>query len=132
MYMDVRLALPINSNPGMVFPPRSFTTVHDVSRFSARIIDGIIIHKETLERCVLSCHYKRRNRNLNKEWISSSGQLVQERAASREKNQPMCMAQYDRLLGSCRRPGDPRDCQYLPEAKEDHHVIVTCRNQVGG
>ena len=50
MYMDVRLALPINSNPGMVFPPRKFTTVHDVARFSARIIDGIIVHKETLER----------------------------------------------------------------------------------
>ena len=50
MYMDVRLALPINSNPGMVFPPRRFTTVHDVARFSARIIDGIMVHKETLER----------------------------------------------------------------------------------
>lgn len=60
----------------------------------------------------------------------NSGQLVQERAASREKNQPLCMAQYHRLLGSCRRPGDPRDSQYLPEPKTDQHVIVTCRNQV--
>lgn len=67
---------------------------------------------------------------LIKKYPLSSGQLTQERAASREKNQPLCMAQYHRLLGSCRRPGDPRDSQYLPETKEDHHVIVTCRNQV--
>lgn len=53
MYMDVTLPLPINSNPGMVFPPRKFTTVHDVARFSARIIDGIMEHKEMLDRFCL-------------------------------------------------------------------------------
>lgn len=60
----------------------------------------------------------------------SSGQLPKERAANREKNQPLCMAQYYRLLGSCRRPGDPQDSQYLPEPRNDQHVIVSCRNQV--
>lgn len=106
--MDIRIPLPINSNPGMVLPPRKFTTIHDVARFSARIIDGIMIHKELLE----------------------NGKLVMERAASREKGQPLCMAQYYRLLGSCRRPGDPQDSQYLPVEKSDQHVIVTCRNQM--
>lgn len=56
--------------------------------------------------------------------------MPKERAANREKNQPLCMAQYYRLLGSCRRPGDPRDSQYLPEPRDDQHVIVSCRNQV--
>jgi choline O-acetyltransferase len=60
-----------------------------------------------------------------------SGNLPIERAASREKGQPLCMAQYYRLLGSCRRPGDPRDSQYLPLARTDEHVIVICRQQVG-
>lgn len=50
MYMDNPLSLGINSNPGMVLPPRKFTTVHDVARFSARIIDGIMEHKEMLDR----------------------------------------------------------------------------------
>lgn len=59
-----------------------------------------------------------------------SDKLPKERAANREKNQPLCMAQYYRLLGSCRRPGDPRDSQYLPEPRNDQHVIVSCRNQV--
>jgi choline O-acetyltransferase len=111
MYMDVPLPLPINSNPGMVFPPRKFTTVHDVARFAARIIDGILEHKEILD----------------------SGSLPQERAASREKNQPLCMAQYYRLLGSCRRPGIERDSQFLPDVHnkdESYHIIVFCRNQM--
>lgn len=41
------------------------------------------------------------------------------------------MAQYYRLLGSCRRPGVERDSQYLPQhVSEDQHVIVFCRNQM--
>ncbi|XP_037952494.1 choline O-acetyltransferase-like [Teleopsis dalmanni] len=90
MYMDIRIPLPINSNPGMVLPPMRFVTVHDVARFAARIIDGIMQHKELLD----------------------SGSLPIERTASREKNQPLCMAQFYRLLGSCRRPGVDRDSQF--------------------
>lgn len=52
MYMDVRIPLPINSNPGMVLPPRKFTTVNDVARFAAQIINGIMQHKEIIDRLV--------------------------------------------------------------------------------
>uniref|UniRef100_A0A182JKJ5 Choline O-acetyltransferase n=1 Tax=Anopheles atroparvus TaxID=41427 RepID=A0A182JKJ5_ANOAO len=110
MYMDNPLPLPINSNPGMVMPPRRFTTVHDLAQFAAQLIDQLMDHKEMLE----------------------GGELKQERATSREKGQPLCMAQYYRLLGSCRRPGDPRDSQYLPPTGEqaDAHVIVCCRKHM--
>jgi len=112
MYMDIRIPLPINSNPGMVFPPRRFKTVHDVAHFAARLLDGILSHREMLD----------------------SGELPLERAASREKNQPLCMAQYYRLLGSCRRPGVKQDSQFLPSRErlndEDRHVVVICRNQM--
>jgi choline O-acetyltransferase len=43
------------------------------------------------------------------------------------------MAQYYRLLGSCRRPGIERDSQFLPDLKnrdDSHHIIVCCRNQM--
>lgn len=43
------------------------------------------------------------------------------------------MAQYYRLLGSCRRPGIERDSQFLPDLHnkdESHHIIVCCRNQM--
>lgn len=59
-----------------------------------------------------------------------SGKLPIERCASREKGQPLCMTQFYRLLGSCRRPGIPRDSQYLPEGATDEHIIVMYRNQV--
>ncbi|XP_055587299.1 choline O-acetyltransferase isoform X2 [Uranotaenia lowii] len=108
MYMDNPLPLPINSNPGMVLPPRKFTTVNDVARFVARLVDHLMMHKEMLD----------------------SGGLIQERATSREKGQPLCMAQYYRLLGSCRRPGEKRDSQYLPEQRSDEHVIISYRNQM--
>lgn len=66
--------------------------------------------------------------------MQTSGKLPIERCASREKGQPMCMAQFYRLLGSCRQPGIPRDTQHLPEtqvsANNDEHIIVMCRNQV--
>ncbi|XP_063703911.1 choline O-acetyltransferase-like isoform X1 [Culicoides brevitarsis] len=112
MYMDNPLPLPINSNPGMVLPPRKFTTVYDLSRFAARIVDAIVEHKEMLD----------------------SGKLPIERCASREKGQPMCMAQFYRLLGSCRQPGIPRDTQHLPNSQfntsDDEHIIVMYRNQM--
>ena len=62
-----------------------------------------------------------------------SGNLSQERAASREKNQPLCMAQYYRLLGSQRRAGIERDSQFLPDLRNiapSQHIIVCCRNQM--
>lgn len=44
------------------------------------------------------------------------------------------MAQYYRLLGSCRRPGIERDSQFLPDLhtnkEESQHIIVFCRNQM--
>lgn len=109
MYMDIRLALPINSNPGMAFPPRQFKDIKDMAQFAGQLLHGILQRKEVLD----------------------AGQLPQERATSREKHQPLCMAQYYRLLGSCRRPGLERDSQFLPsKTTEDEHVIVFCRNQM--
>lgn len=50
MYMDVRLPLPINSNPGMVFPPRNFFTANDVAKFAAKMVDGFLEFKDILDR----------------------------------------------------------------------------------
>lgn len=113
MYLDNPAALPINSNPGMVFPPRKFTTVLDLARFVARLLDASLTHKALLDRQGLPL----------------------ERATSREPGQPLCMAQYYRLLGSCRNPGKARDTHYVPAnpPKVDspaEHVVVICRSQL--
>lgn len=81
---------------------------NDLLRFAAKITNLIMEHKELLD----------------------SGGLPLERCSSREKGQPMCMAQFYRLLGSCRRPGVPRDTQHLPEATDDEHIIVLYKKHV--
>ncbi|XP_046391874.1 choline O-acetyltransferase-like isoform X3 [Ischnura elegans] len=112
MYLANPLALPINSNPGMVFPPKEFTATTDMARMAARVLHGILEHKSILDRRALPL----------------------ERATSREKGQPLCMAQYYRLLTSCRIPGRPADVLFssLVEGAipEEEHVIVACRSQL--
>ncbi|XP_076259622.1 choline acetyltransferase isoform X1 [Rhynchophorus ferrugineus] len=111
MYLNYRDIIAINSNPGMVFPPRKFTTILDVARFTARLIDAALNHRDILNR----------------------KDLPIERATSREPGQPLCMAQYYRILGCCRIPGRVRDSQWiaqLPKGEQtSEHIIVICRNQ---
>ena len=62
-------------------------------------------------------------------------QLVQDRAPSREKGQPLCMAQYDRLFSSCRVPGIDQDKQRVVALRSDdnqegHHLVVAHQGQV--
>ncbi|XP_049863343.1 choline O-acetyltransferase-like isoform X4 [Schistocerca gregaria] len=106
MYLANPLPLPVNSSPGMVFPPRSFRSAHDQAQFAARFLRCLLDHKD-----VLDCKA-----------------LPVERATSREKGQPLCMAQFYRLLGHCRTPGAPRDALH-DHAARSHHVAVVCRNQ---
>ncbi|XP_045460788.1 choline O-acetyltransferase isoform X2 [Harmonia axyridis] len=113
MYLKNPNALPVNSNPGMVFPPRKFTTILDIARFASRLLVAALDHKEILNR----------------------QNLPIERATSREPGQPLCMSQYYRILGSCRIPGEYGDSQYLsPQSSSsslvNEHVIVICRSQL--
>ncbi|CAD0200173.1 unnamed protein product [Chrysodeixis includens] len=114
MYLKVRLPLPINSNPGMVFPRRHFAKMEEVADLGALFIDDLLDYKEMLDR----------------------GELPLERATSREKGQPLCMEQFYRLLGVCRIPEVGRDRLEFPRpppsasSAEDCEelVVVACRN----
>lgn len=113
MYLGNPAELPVNSNPGMVFPTRKFTTILDVARFTARLVDGALDYKATLDK----------------------GELQVERATSRDPGQPLCMSQYYRILGSCRLPGKKFDSQYIatqPAGNQQitEHVVVICRSQL--
>lgn len=50
MYLKVRLPLPINSNPGMVFPRRHFAKMEEVADLGALFIDDLLDYKEMLDR----------------------------------------------------------------------------------
>ncbi len=57
--------------------------------------------------------------------------LPQDRALSREKGQPLCMAQYQRLFASYRTPGLEQDqLRSFPPPDENEHIIVAHQGQV--
>lgn len=52
MYLLNKLALPINSNPGMVFPREHFSDEDAQLRFAARLISGIMDYKVVIDQYV--------------------------------------------------------------------------------
>jgi len=110
MYIGVDLPLPINSNPGMVFPRQNFRTIEDMLVWTSRVSQQI-------------CKYKQR---LDKMYVP------QDKAASREPGQPLCMAQYFRLLTSYRRPGIETDLIMSSGEieKTDEHMVVMRRGNI--
>ncbi|XP_023326826.1 LOW QUALITY PROTEIN: choline O-acetyltransferase-like [Eurytemora carolleeae] len=93
MYMDIRIPIPVNVNPGMVFPRLDFRSTDETLSWTSRMV-----------------------RNL----------IPQDKAATREKGQPLCMAQYFRLMTTYRRPGLSQDSQISSgvEEKEEEHILV--------
>ena len=49
MYMINKLPLPINSNPGMIFPPENFPDEDAQLRFASRLISGIMDYKLVID-----------------------------------------------------------------------------------
>lgn len=50
MYLDNAIALPINSNPGMVFPLRGAETTDAFVRYVADFVSAILDYKELIDR----------------------------------------------------------------------------------
>ena len=54
MYLDNSLPLPVNSNPGWVFPRRDFAGKQEnMAKYVCGIIQGLVQFKEQLERYIL-------------------------------------------------------------------------------
>ncbi|XP_071264968.1 choline O-acetyltransferase-like [Salvelinus alpinus] len=109
MYLNQRLALPVNSNPAMVFPKQDFRDHKDSLRFAAHLITGVLEYKERIDTRALPVDYSR-------------GRLA---------GTPLCMKQYYRLFNTYRLPGLKRDTLVIHEAgsTEQEHIIVACKNQ---
>jgi hypothetical protein len=58
MYLKIRAPLPINSNPGMVFPRRHFAKMDEVADLGALFIDDLLDYKEMLDRYLCNIHRK--------------------------------------------------------------------------
>uniref|UniRef100_A0A4W5LNA7 Choline O-acetyltransferase n=1 Tax=Hucho hucho TaxID=62062 RepID=A0A4W5LNA7_9TELE len=109
MYLNQRLALPVNSNPAMVFPKQNFKDRKDSLRFAAHLITGVLEYKERIDTRVLPVDFAR-------------GQLA---------GTPLCMKQYYRLFNTYRLPGHKRDTLIIhgTGSTEQEHIIVACKNQ---
>ncbi|CAL4163589.1 unnamed protein product, partial [Meganyctiphanes norvegica] len=102
MYLKVPLCLPINSNPGMVFPHQKFTSTYDMANFAAKMCDAAL---EMME-------------NIDKDEIDV------DRCGGKEWKQPMCMAQYKRVFNCYRCPGMPKDKHMMCQHRDKAHIVV--------
>ncbi|XP_062376374.1 choline O-acetyltransferase [Sardina pilchardus] len=110
MYLNNRLALPVNSSPVMVFPKQNFKTDSDALRFAAHLISAVLEYKTLLETHDLPVDFAR-------------GQLA---------GTPLCMEQYYKLFTSYRLPGPKKDTLVAQKSSvmpEPEHIIVACKNQ---
>ncbi|XP_068593052.1 choline O-acetyltransferase-like [Cebidichthys violaceus] len=121
MYLNNRLALPVNSSPVMVFPKQTFRDRKDALRFAARLTRGVLDYAALIDARALPVDFAR-------------GQLA---------GTPLCMEQYYRLFNSYRYPGSKTDTLEVKmiaaassssssssaAAAAPQHIIVACKNQ---
>ncbi|XP_053477302.1 choline O-acetyltransferase [Ictalurus furcatus] len=110
MYLNNRLALPVNSSPVMVFPKQNFRTPSDILRFAAHLISGVLEYKCLIDGHALPVDF-------------AHGQLA---------GTPLCMEQYYRLFTTYRLPGPKTDTLVAQKSSvmpEPEHIIVACKNQ---
>ncbi|CAK9300608.1 unnamed protein product [Gordionus sp. m RMFG-2023] len=106
MYLNQRLPLPINFNPGMVMPRQTFETLDSFCWFAAKVINGILIFKAMIEKNKLNTD------------------LVSERY-----HQHLCMQQYQHLFDCYRCPRLVQDV-WLFSKNKSKHIIVMYKNQI--
>ncbi|XP_055649809.1 choline O-acetyltransferase [Falco peregrinus] len=110
MYLNNRLALPVNSSPAIIFARQYFKDVDDQLRFAANLISGVQDYKALLDTHALPVDFAR-------------GQL---------SGHPLCMKQYYGLFSSYRLPGHTKDTLVAQKSSvmpEPEHIIVACNNQ---
>ncbi|NWV44495.1 CLAT acetyltransferase, partial [Grantiella picta] len=110
MYLNNRLALPVNSSPAIIFARQYFKDVNDQLRFAANLISGVQDYKALLDTHALPTDFSR-------------GKL---------SGHPLCMKQYYGLFSSYRLPGRTKDTLVAQKSNvmpEPEHIIVACNNQ---
>uniref|UniRef100_A0A8D0GFB2 Choline O-acetyltransferase n=1 Tax=Sphenodon punctatus TaxID=8508 RepID=A0A8D0GFB2_SPHPU len=110
MYLNNRLALPVNSSPAIIFAHQHFPDVNDQLRFAANLISGVLDYKVLLDTHTIPVDFAR-------------GQL---------SGHPLCMKQYYGLFSSYRLPGYTKDTLVAQKSSvmpEPEHIIVACNNQ---
>nr|XP_055027201.1 choline O-acetyltransferase isoform X1 [Misgurnus anguillicaudatus] len=110
MYLNNRLALPVNSSPVMVFPEQNFRGQNDVLSYAAHLISGVLKYKSLID----------------------SNNLPVEEGRGQQAGKTMCMDQYKKVFTSYRLPGPKTDNLVVHKSTErpdPEQIIVACKNQ---
>ncbi|XP_045051850.1 choline O-acetyltransferase [Desmodus rotundus] len=110
MYLNNRLALPVNSSPAVIFSRQHFQDTNDQLRFAANLISGVLNYKALLD----------------------SHSIPTDCAKGQLSGQQLCMKQYYGLFSSYRLPGHTQDTLVSQKSSvmpEPEHIIVACCNQ---
>ncbi|XP_059518078.1 choline O-acetyltransferase [Myotis daubentonii] len=110
MYLNNRLALPVNSSPAVIFSRQHFQDTNDQLRFAANLISGVLSYKTMLD----------------------SHSIPTDCAKGQLSGQQLCMKQYYGLFSSYRLPGHIQDTLVAQKSSvmpEPEHIIVACCNQ---
>jgi len=106
-YLEYRLPSTIHVNPGVTFQAQNFSGIEDQLRYASRLIAGILDYKEMVDDQTLPVEYMGKK--------------------------PLCMAQYFKILSSCRIPGEKKDSVVtFPPDKPNppRHIIVMHNNRI--
>ena len=127
MYLYNMLPLPINSNPGWVFPKQNFECKEDMIKYVTKLVTGLGRFKQQIEKYnkIILAY------NQIQKYILSvfRNELPIELAPGRSGGPKMalCTKQYERLLNAYRCPGAGQDALICSDAllpNENEHIIV--------
>ncbi|XP_056286592.1 choline O-acetyltransferase-like [Pseudoliparis swirei] len=110
MYLNNRMALPVNSSPVTVYPKQAFKDQKDALGFAARLIRGVVDYAALIDKRSLPVDV----------------------AGGKQAETPLCMEQYYRVFSSYRVPGlqtDTLEVETNVASAASQHVIVACKNQ---
>ncbi|UJR33201.1 hypothetical protein I4U23_020656 [Adineta vaga] len=103
-YLEWRLNLPIFYNPALIFPRQSYKNFNGQIEFAANFIHGVLRYRAMID----------------------NDQLPIDRFG----NDPLCMDQYKKLIGTCRIPAKRIDRLHLYNKSSHHHVAVFYQNNI--
>lgn len=105
-YLDVRIPVTINSNPGVLFPRGDYRDLDGQIKYAAKLIAGMLDYKIMIDEQTLPVEHLGKN--------------------------PLCMMQYYQVLSACRVPGIKHDDWFcFPPDKPDapSHITVVYKNK---
>lgn len=102
-YFDGRAPVVITTSPGLAFPKVPFLGKVDYLKYAARVISSVLQFKSLID-----------SESIPVDMMGKS---------------PLCMAQYLKLLGTCRIPQPVRDYVFVAPKGTSKHVAVAYKNE---